>query len=152
MPNRKNQNGFTLIELLIVLVVLSLLAVVVLIALDPLRQFAEARNVKRWTHVQNLSTAVYRYIIEKSAYPPGISDQEQQLGTATTGCNEVCSNAGDSCLDLSASLKEYLDSIPFDPNKGSPEKTYYSIVKNDNNVITIKACNAENDTEIYLSR
>ena len=84
--------------------------------------------------------------------PTQITNQEKQLGTATTDCNEVCTSAADACVDLSGTLDAYLPSIPEDPRQGSTEKTYYSVIKEDNNVITVKACNAENGLTIQLSR
>lgn len=146
------QKGFTLLEVLVVVGILAILALVVFVAIDPVRQFAESRNARRWADVNNITTAIYRYIVTTKAIPEGITNVEKQLGTATSGCSQICVQAQDSCLDLASELKPYLELFPNDPNGGTDERTYYSVVKNNDNVITVKSCNAENDLEIQISR
>lgn len=58
-----------------------------------------------------------------------------------------------ACLDLGAYLTpNYLSAIPFDPTKGSAEKTYYAIKEQPNGRITVYACNAELDATISITR
>lgn len=147
-----NNKGFTLLEMLIVLTIISILATVVFVSLDPLTTFAEGRNARRWNDVNNISTAMYRFIISNRSFPTGVDDKKRQIGTALTGCDTNCSGAEVSCLDLSTQLKPYLDSMPEDPKNGTTEKTYYTVSKNSNNVILITSCNAENNTTIQVSR
>lgn len=54
----KSTTGFTLIELLIVIAVLGVLAAVVLVAIDPLEQFAKGRDAGRKTSVSTLGRSV----------------------------------------------------------------------------------------------
>lgn len=69
--------------------------------------------------------------------------------TGSTG-GELTSS---SCLDLSSSLvPEYIVDIPYDPLEGSAEKTMYAIRKTTGGRVYLKACNAEYDSEITLSR
>lgn len=146
------KKGFTLLEMLIVLTIIAILATVVFVSLDPMTQFAEGRNARRWSDVNNISTAMYRYVISKKAFPIGLDDKIRQLGTANSGCNITCVGAENSCLDLSSQLKPFLDSLPIDPKNGSSEKTFYSVSKNSDNVISVKSCNAENNTIIQVVR
>jgi len=60
----KNKKGFTLIELLIVIGILSILIGAVVVAVNPIRQFAQARNSQRWTHVHSILNAVYQNIVD----------------------------------------------------------------------------------------
>ncbi len=147
-----HKSGFTLLEMLIVLTIIAILATIVFVSLDPITQFAEGRNARRWSDVNNISTAMYRFIIKNKSFPAGIDEKVRQLGTLSSGCNTVCINAEASCLDISGQMKPYLDSIPLDPKAGSTEKTYYTVSKNSNNVILITACNAENNATIQVSR
>lgn len=144
--------GFTLIEILIVIGILSILILAVFVALDPIGLFAEGRNVRRWNDVNNITTAIYRSIIDNDVVPSGITSTEKQLGTASSGCNSVCTVAASGCLDLSTTLSKYLPRIPQDPKGGTEATTYYSVVINSDNVVTVKSCNAENDVEIQISR
>ncbi|MEI8232432.1 MAG: type II secretion system protein [bacterium] len=149
----KQHRGFTLIELLVVVSIIAILIVVVFESLDPLKQFREARNSRRWSQVNTLSTGIYRYIIEKGRYPIGLSDLTQQLGTAKSDCDLNCPGAESKCLDIQADVIDYLPILPTELNGGSAEKTGYTISKNSsNNVITISSCGAENGASIFIMR
>ena len=50
--------GFTLIEILVVIGMLAILTTVVLVAVNPLRQFAQARNSQRQSNVAAILNAV----------------------------------------------------------------------------------------------
>lgn len=148
----RKYKGFTLIELLVVVSIIAILVIVVFESLDPLRQFANARNARRWSHVNSISTAIYRYVIEKGEYPAGIDEQKRQIGTASTGCDN-CNGSASSCLNLSDQIIDYLPILPVDLNGGSMERSGYSISKKGtNNVITVTACSAENDAQIFVMR
>lgn len=149
---KKQTSGFTLLELMVVVAILATLALIVFVSLDPATQFAEARNDRRWSDVNNITSGMYRYIITNDGFPEGLDEKERQLGTASFGCNEVCTSAQESCLDLSEELEPYVTTIPKDPQGGLNDTTFYSIVKNSDNVITVKACKAENDVVVQISR
>lgn len=147
-----NQKGFTLVELTIVVVIVAVLFIAVMILLDPLRLFAESRNARRWHDVNNISTAIYRHIVQTSEIPEGIKGKEQQIGTALDGCDIACPSAEKTCFDLLPQLKPYLIEIPHDPRRGTTERTQYSIKINEDNVIIVSACQPERGAEIYLAR
>lgn len=149
--NLRDQKGLTLFELTITITIIAILMLIVILAIDPGRQFREARNDKRWSQVYAISTGIYEYIIKQDKFPAGVDNIERQLGTANSGCNKGCGES-ETCLDLSQTLKPYLLDIPKDPYFGSDERTLYTIVKNEDNVITIRACRAENNIEIKISR
>jgi len=147
------KHGFTLVEMLVVVSIIAILAVLVFEALDPLKQFREAKNARRWSQVNSLSTGVYRYIIEKGTYPSGLDSKNRQLGTAQSGCNTLCPSAENSCLDIQKNIEDYVPILPLEINGGSRERTGFMISKNStNNVITITACGAENGTPIFVMR
>ena len=145
--------GFTLIELLVVIVILATLSTVVFVALNPTKRFADSRNARRFNDVNSIMTAVQQYAVDNDgALPSAITTSEQQLGDCTTGGDTLCAGAAAGCADLSASLSAYLKSMPFDPQTGSSGTTAYSIVKNSNNMVTVKACSAEDGEVVEVSR
>ena len=153
----KKNSGFTLIELLIVIAIIAILAVVVFVSLDPVTRFKNARDARRRADTQSILTAVHQYIVDNNGtLPSGITTSDLQLGTAGSGCTVStggCSVATASCLDLSTLLAKYLKSVPIDPSLASTStKTNYSVVKDSNNIVTVKACGTEGTTNISVSR
>jgi prepilin-type N-terminal cleavage/methylation domain-containing protein len=149
----KSQKGFTLIELLVVVAIIAILAVTVFVALDPVKRFADSRNAHRWSDVNNILTAIHQYAVDNGgSLPSGITTTEYQLGSCTTGGATACTGAAASCLDLSTPLAKYLKSIPTDPSNGTAATTKYSVVATSDNIVTIKACAAEQSASIQVSR
>ena len=149
----KLQKGFTLVELIVVIGIIGILFAVILIAVDPVRRFAEARNAVRRQDVRDINEAVLEYMADNSGrFPTGIdtvAGSYQVLGTATTGCNTACAqippaNLGSSCLDLRTALVEtYLAEIPKDPSNGTEVNSRYAIDRTTNARIHVVACDAE---------
>lgn len=150
--------GFTLIELLLVVGIIATLAVVVFVALDPAKRFADARDAKRTTDVETILSAVNQYVVDhKGAFPNGLDHDERQIGTSGDNCSISsggCSTTSSACIDLNKDdqIAKYLKEIPTDPDGGTAEMTKYTIGLDSNNIITIKACGAEGDNEISISR
>ncbi|OGC49755.1 hypothetical protein A3A69_02295 [candidate division WWE3 bacterium RIFCSPLOWO2_01_FULL_37_15] len=141
--NKKTQAGFTLIELLVVVGIIALLGTVVIVALNPVRRFADARNSRRWGDVNSLLTAVHEYIVDNDgALPTGLatSQASTELGTCVT------------CDNLSTPLAPYLRSMPTDPDGGTAANTGYFVEVNANNIVTVSAANAENSETVEVSR
>jgi prepilin-type N-terminal cleavage/methylation domain-containing protein len=146
------KQGFTLIELLVVISIIAILATVVFVSLDPVTRFAQARNSRRWSDVNSVLTAVHQYVVDNNGLlPAGIGATASQLGTCATGGATPCTGAAAACLDLSTLLAKYLKTIPVDP-QGLPATTGYSVAKDANNIVTVKACSSEIGTTIQVSR
>ncbi|NCS98115.1 MAG: type II secretion system protein [Candidatus Pacebacteria bacterium] len=152
---QKKTQGFTLIELLVVIAIIAILATVVFVALDPVKRFADARNSRRWNDVNSLLTATHQYIVDNGGdLPSGVTTSmaETQLGSCTSGGATLCAGAAAACVDLSTPLATYLKSMPQDPADGTAATTGYSISVDANNLVTIKACGAENSVTVEVSR
>lgn len=154
---KKISSGFTLIELLLVIGIIAVLATVVIVALDPAKRFADARNARRLSDIQSILTAVRQYVIDNNGtLPPGLDTTEKQIGTSLDTCGidtGGCSVAGWSdCVDFNTSLAKYLKTIPYEPTAGmGPDHTHYTAVADENGIVTIRACDAEDD-ELSISR
>lgn len=107
--------GFTLIEILVVLGMLALLSTVVLVAVNPLRQFAQARNTQREANVSALLNAVgHRLADNQGIFVVASSSCETALPSAA----EYIESTGDG-YDLRPCLvPNYLPELPYDPAEG----------------------------------
>lgn len=122
--------------------IIAILATVVFVALDPVKRFADARNSRRWTDVNNILTAVHEYIVDNGGdLPTGLTAGQAatELGTCAT------------CDDLSTPLAKYLKTTPVDP-EGTAANTGYTIEVDSNNIVTVAASNAENGETVEVSR
>ncbi len=135
------QKGFTLIELLVVIGVIGILAAVVIVAVNPSRQFASARDTQRRADLYAITNAVYQYAAENNGnLPTGITTTPQIMGT--------------SGLDLSTDLvPTYLPAIPYDPSTGSDSVTNYTMYLDPNGRVVASASSELNPGQvIQISR
>lgn len=150
------RSGFTLLEILLTIGIIAVLATVVVVSLDPVARFKDARDSRRLADIQSILSAVHQYVIDnQGSYPEGLDNTEKQIGTASTGCNigGTCSVSGEGdCVDLSNSLERYLKDIPTDPESGSAGRTHYSIQRNSNNIVTVRSCDSTDTTIDEVSR
>ena len=155
----KESKGFTLIELLIVITIIAILASVILVAVDPAKRFAQARNAQRWSEVRSILEATLKYMVDNDgSYPSSIDSvagTSQVLGTAAISCDGTCGAATtvSACADLSASLVDtYLSAIPLDPKTGTSAMTDYYINKTASGRVTVGACDPELSATISVTR
>jgi len=110
----KLKSGFTLIEILIVMAILAMLAGVVIVAINPARQFAKARNTQRWATVNSILNATHQNMIDNQ----GVFDFTDCVATAIPSSATVIQSTGG--VDLCGCLvPDYLASLPYDPVTGS---------------------------------
>ncbi len=150
--------GFTLIELLIVIAILTVLFALTIIAVNPVRQFAQADNTQRRSDVNALLNAIYQYAADNRGTLPVFinSSSTQQIGSSSASCVVTCGATTTiaTCVNLDPSLvPTYLSAIPRDPDQSSASTTRYAITRSSsNNRITITACDAELSETISITR
>jgi prepilin-type N-terminal cleavage/methylation domain-containing protein len=146
MPARPVR-GFTLIEILLVMGIIAILAAVVIVAINPARQFAQARNSQRTSNVFAILNAVGQNISDNSGVftCSGGSIPNAATVISSTGYNIA------SCV-----VPTYLPSLPFDPGADgahftsmSDYNTGYTIVQDSTTGrITVSAPEALETSEL----
>ncbi len=107
--------GFTLIEILVVIGMLAILSTVVLVAVNPLRQFAQARNSQRQSNV----AAVLNAITERIADNGGTFISSSTPDSCKQSLPSVAGDINKKDLDLRPCLvPTYVSDLPYDPTNG----------------------------------
>ena len=162
-------SGFTLIELLVALTIVAILAVSVFVALNPAQRLKDAKDSRRATDVDQILTGIHQSIVDnKGTYPTNMPavGEEHLIGSPqgnTTNCpasvGTYCTALTAGCADLMSggqSLTKYLASIPIDPvgSAGGADstKTGYSVKRDTNGIVTVKACYTDDTAAISASR
>lgn len=145
------KKGFTLLEILLVIAAIGILAAIVIVAINPNRQLAQARNAERRSETNSLLKGVEQYLIDNGRYPGNVSSftSNTTIEVCAEGVSEVdCTN--DSLLYLGEITPTYLSSIPADPS-ATGNGTGYSLQYNsDTNRISISSTLAELDEVIVV--
>lgn len=140
---KKQKKGFTLIELLLTVALIGVLLGVIIVSVDPVEQFANARNRQREADTSSLVLAVERYIADNNGNLPGGID-----GTDKAICQSTCiTNSTQVSL---AVLQPYLPEgvIPTDPSEEGETLTGYTIRVTEGINVYVAAPNAENGETI----
>jgi type IV pilus assembly protein PilA len=148
MSTRSTRGGFTLIELLLVIGIIAILAAVVIVAINPTKQLADARNAQRRSDVNTILNAVYQYALDNNGNIPS---------TITTVATRICkSGVNVSCgggINLNMLTGAYVVALPSDPQSSTATGTNYLISKNaSTSRITVSAPGAENSVTITVTR
>lgn len=143
------QKGFTLLEVLLVVAILGILAAIVIVAINPNKQLAAARNAQRQADVNTVLNGVYQYAIDNNGQvPSSIRNGAQNV------CADLDSNNCSGLVDLTVLTDNgtYLVAIPMDPTAGSGADSGYTIELTANNRITVAAPSAEDGAVISVTR
>lgn len=149
MKKLKMSKGFTLIEILVVIGIIAILAAVVIVALNPARQFAQARNSQRWSNINTLLNAIGQRLADSRG-----------TWTATGGCPSPLPSAatvvgsGSGNFDLATCIiPTYVSTMVTDPSVGTLASTGYTLQRDSSTGrISVSAPYAELGESISVTR
>jgi prepilin-type N-terminal cleavage/methylation domain-containing protein len=142
----KQSKGFTLLEILLVIAAIGILAAIVLVAINPNRQLAQARNAQRRADINTIYKALEQYLIDTGSYPSSVNNNFKEIcntGTEQVGGATDCTNKA----DLRVLVPTYLAAMPSDPSVGE----YRVGINVNNNRIGIEATNSELNQTIAIN-
>ncbi len=142
---RKRQAGFTLIEILVVIGIIAILAAIVIIAINPARQFAQARDTQRRNDVTALLNSIGQYMADND----GLFTDCVTLPAAAT---EIGTGAGNVSIETCI-VPTYISTMPMDPDGGTAADTGYEVSQDSTTGrITVAAIDPEVATAITVTR
>lgn len=140
---KKYISGFTLIELLTVIGIIGILSTIMVVAVNPSRQFAKARDSQRETDLISILSAIYQYSSEHSGALP---DTDGVASTSNFPTSLTCIGSSGGCFNLAGAgdtgetiVPVYMASIPVDPQTGTASNTGYLIMVDANNRLVASA-------------
>ncbi len=148
----KQQKAFTLIEILIVIGLIAVLAGVLIVALNPARQFSQARNAQRWNNIDTIMGA----IVANTTDNKGTFNCATAIPTTATNMSSAVGdyNIGPCLVSI------YAASLPVDPSAAGAHwtgiddyNTGYTVARDaTTGRITIAAPGAELGETISMTR
>ncbi len=135
--NSTTSKAFTLIELLIVIGIIAILAAAVIVAINPGRQFAQARDATRENHLTTLYNSLMSYKVDNLGVLTDLNLPEELTEICNTNLPDP--DCGDM-FNLSQLVDEnYINQLPVDP-QATGYGTGYQIAQSS---IILLAPNAE---------
>lgn len=149
------RKGFTLIEILVVIGIIGVLATVVLVAVNPSRQFKQARDSQRVANVNTILNAIGQ----------NIADHEGNFfcdgAIRPLAVSAYFIRSGDGSFDIANCLvPDYLPKLPYDPkletahytNEDDYDTGYMLRVGEDGRLTVVARSEVNDGEEIMVTR
>jgi len=149
---KKQARGFTLIEILVVIGIIAILAAIVIIAINPAKQFAQARNTNREAAVNSILNAVGQRVADNKGVFAGTFTIDAvsytcptipllSVGTTTITTDNVVVSGNPGSLGLACLVPTYISALPSDPTVAAGVSTGYTIGVSATGRVTVCAPN-----------
>lgn len=151
------KSGFTLIEILVVIGIIAILASIVIIAINPSKQFAQARNTQRQSGINAILNAVGQriadnkgvfagtYIINGTTYTCG----PLPTGATTTITTTMATDTTTLTGSLGCLVPTYIPTLPSDPDTSVvTPSTGFDVIVDGAGRVKVCASLASNETSI----
>lgn len=149
--------GFTLIEILIVIGIIAVLAGIVIVAINPAKQFAQARNTQRQANVNTILNAIGQRLSDNKGTfegtfavgSPSVSYTCGPIPSATTTITTtMAADTTSPTGSMGCLVPTYIATMPFDPAASSTSNTAYSVLADSTGRITVCSGMAATETSI----
>ncbi|MBP7006480.1 MAG: prepilin-type N-terminal cleavage/methylation domain-containing protein [Candidatus Pacebacteria bacterium] len=151
--SNKTNRGFTLIEILIVIGIIAVLAAIVIVAINPAKQFAQARNTQRSANVNAILNAIGQRMADNKGIFEGqftISGESFTCGVLPNPEEEIAdtmaTNTTNETGNLGCLVPTYIPTMPKEPLGDAQDQ--YTVEKLSNGRIQVCAPEAIQETAI----
>jgi hypothetical protein len=155
VPIKKVKEGrFKTLEILTILSVIAMIALFALLIINPSKEAAEARNMKRSADISSILSLVSAHNNQYGIIHAAIPKSEVCVSYG----NEICKTGSSNCTDLvdmtflNDENSEKLVVMPQDPLFISINGTGYYISQNQKGYVTVCAPHAERNEKISFSK